>query len=342
MLSAAVIGRQRSAVFVLALLFVADAFTEVSFREVWKVAGRGGFSAPNILERGARDAVGIVVTESDIGVVCFDLKGQRLWEFPMSAPVTAAPAVVDLDGNGVEEVLAADSTGHLVALDAQGKNVWAATVPGAVNGASCPAVADLDGDGGPEILVGDNSGTLSCFDHKGKLLWQFCGEGTQMGPVLVADIYDAPGKEVIVTSHDRHIYALNAHGEWLWDIYRRDDLFPNSNPILADVEGDKIPELYIGGGLHHFYRINLATHAVEFEENVFMHINGAIVASDLDGDGADEVMFGTKGGALWCYAKERERVVADFEDGSSEIRWHYGKVGIRWVLNLQKATLYTA
>ena len=267
-----------------------------------EIAGKGGFSAANLLLDAAGKTVGIVVCEGATGVVCLDLKGNRLWEYGMAPWLKAAPAVADLDGDGDEDIVAADGKGNLAALSSTGELKWSAQLPAAVVDHSCPAIVDLDGDGAPEVLVGDIAGCVSCFDSSGKLRWRFMGDGTQMGPVLVADIYDAPGNEIIVTSHDQHIYALSARGEWLWDLYTPDDLFPNTPPILADVDGDNVPELYIAGGLHHFYRIDLEKHEIVLAENVYLHINGAIDATDLDGDGKDEVVFGNKNGGVWCYS----------------------------------------
>ena len=258
--------------WVLALApFVAQG--EPAMQITWQVQGDGGFSAPNLIRDASGEALALVCAEGQVGVTCLDLRGKRLWSYRLTPPITAAPSVADVDGNGSEDIVAADGAGDLVVLDGSGQLVWRAVLPGPVYSASCPAVADLDGDSRNEILVGDSTGHVSCLDAKGALRWRFQGDGTSMGPVLVADIYDLPGAEIIVTSHDGHIYALSASGEFLWDIYRDNDLFPNSNPILADVDGDKAPELYVGGGLHHFYRIDLATAAVVFEENVLQHVN---------------------------------------------------------------------
>ena len=289
------------------LLFIsavqAACWGDIGYTPLWQVSGRGGFSTPNQIKDPSSGAtLGFVLCEADIGVVCLDLAGNRVWEYPMEPPVAATPAVADLNGDGREEIVAADSKGNLVALTADGATLWRQSGAVArVEPDSCPAIADLDGDNKPEVLVGDTEGTLSCLTSEGALRWQFTGDGSQMGPVLVADLYDLPGSEIIVTSHDSHIYALSSEGEWLWDVFRGNDLFPNSTPVLADVDGDKIPEIYIGGGLHHFYRIDPRTGAVVFEQNVYLHINAAIAAGDLNGDGRDEVVFGNKGGEVWCY-----------------------------------------
>ncbi len=301
--------------FSISLLLIATlspfAWPTLEYEAVWKVTGQGGFSAANTIQY-TKETTGIVVCEGDVGIVLFDLKGQRVWEYPMDPPVLAAPAVADVNGDGQEDIVAADGKGHLAVLDVKGKLIWRAELPGGVLSYSCPAVTDLDGDGKNEVLVGDTSGTLSCFDRTGRLLWSFTGDGTQMGPVLVADIYDAPGREIIVTSHDKHIYALTAKGEWIWDLYCHNEVFPNSTPILADVNGDRKPELYIGGGLHHFYQIDLENHRIVLEENVHLHVNSAIAGTDLDGDGKDEIVFGNKGGGVWCFGHEGFRWTREF------------------------------
>jgi len=276
---------------------------ELRVEVLWTFPGRGGFSAPNaVYDARMGKATHLIVAERDQGVLAVSREGKRLWEFTLAAPVSAAPAVADLDGDGQEEIVAADSEGNLVALDAAGKARWRTRTPAGVRADSAPAVADLDGDRRPEIVVGDQAGTLSCFDHRGKLRWQFSGEGTQIGPVLIADLYDTAGRELIVPAHDRHVYALTARGEWLWDLYFPDDLFPNSTPVAADADGDGRVELYLGGGLHHFYVLDAAAAQVVRADNVHLHVNHALAAADLDGDGTAEVLFGNKGGAVWCYS----------------------------------------
>ncbi|NIA14469.1 MAG: PQQ-binding-like beta-propeller repeat protein [Nitrospiraceae bacterium] len=292
------------------------AWSDITIGTRIDLAGDGGFSAANYLVAPDGRPSAIVVCEGNVGVVCLDLQGERLWRYPMASPATASPAVADLDGNGRDNVVAADGTGQLAALDDAGKPLWTVQLPAGVEPHSCPAIVNLDGGPTPEILVGDLAGNLSCFSHDGTLLWRFTGDGTRMGPVLAADIYDTPGLEVIVTSHDGHIYALTAQGQWLWDLYTPDDLFPNTSPILADVDGNAVPELYIAGGLHHFYRIDLQTHAIVLAENVYLHINGAMAAADIDNDGLDEVIFGNKNGGVWCYGAGGFEWTQDFPSSS--------------------------
>jgi hypothetical protein len=53
--------------------------------------------------------------------------------------------------------------------------------------------------------------------------------------------------------------------------------------------------------MHHFYQIDLETATINLKENTLLHVNSAIAASDIDGDGKDEIIFGNKGGTARCF-----------------------------------------
>lgn len=110
----------------------------------------------------------------EIVVPCFDgvmhayrANGEEYWRYtfattPMPYTGASEPAIVDLNGDGVPEVVfttyssgrpgAPDVPAHLIVLDAAGHEVARVMLPG--RGAmSAPSVADLDGDGALEIVV---------------------------------------------------------------------------------------------------------------------------------------------------------------------------------------------
>ncbi len=289
-------------VFSFILFHCAAVCCQPHFEVAWRAQSEAGFSGPNELrDSQTGKTIGIVVCEVGHGLVCFSAQGQRLWDLPMTSPVTSGPAIGDVNKDGREEIAAADGGGLLYLIDDQGSVLWTARTHDTVQEESVPAMGDLDGDGLLEIVVGDRSGGVNCFDQGGKRLWTFVGQGDQMGLPLIRDLYDRPGCEIFITSHNGHIYALGADGSWLWQIFHEKECMPGSLPVLADVEGDGKPELYIGGGLHHFLRINPEVPSMVLDENVYLHINTSILATDLDVDGKDDVVFGVKGGKAFCY-----------------------------------------
>ena len=300
---------------IIGLVLAATAMAQPTCEIVWKAEAKGGLSAPNaLIDPTTGQTLGFIVAERDTGVVRFDLQGNRVWEYPMEPPVGPSPAVADLNGDGRENIVGVDSKGNVVALDADGQVLWKGRAPAGVEGESCPAIADLDEDGSLEVLTCDTSGTISCFASDGRPRWRFSADGTEMGPVLVADIYDTPGREVIAASHDQHIYALTAQGEWLWDMFCIDGMFPASAPILADTNGDQVPELYLGTCWNHLFGIDLQKREIFFAQDTSMHVSMAVQGADLDNDGRDEIVFGSKAAMLYCY-------------GDGGIRWTHDLPG---------------
>jgi hypothetical protein len=168
------------------------------------------------------------------------------------------PAIADLDGDGVPEILAALRSGHVVALRPSGAIVWEGNAEvfdpvGAFGphpteeqwarsrytSSSAIAVHDLEGDGSPEILVG-----LSVLDDRGHLRFQDPTQGAEFPPVLAGGISvrptaaDLDGDGVLEVLFGHITYS--AWGEELWRL-----------PILpgyahpADFDANGVPEVLV-------------------------------------------------------------------------------------------------
>jgi len=113
-----------------------------------------------------------------------------LWAWTNAATLPAAlnvimtPAVVDLEGNGVPDVVLGSTesvgsgyveAGCLRALHGgTGLELWTVTNAAyRVNAVASVAAGDLDHDGRPEIVAGDESGSrLLVFEHDGAFKWR--------------------------------------------------------------------------------------------------------------------------------------------------------------------------
>jgi M6 family metalloprotease-like protein len=106
-----------------------------------------------------------VFTEDTVAVMNGDILAA--WKLP--APVTAPPALGDLDGDGEVEIVAVTDAGGLFAWNVDGSPAlgWPRTVKAPVRDLK---LADLDGDGRLDVLVLDHNGRFIGFDGRGKLL----------------------------------------------------------------------------------------------------------------------------------------------------------------------------
>jgi hypothetical protein len=161
----------------------------------------------------------------------------RLIDTPISAIQT--PALADIDGDGVVEIVAAelddtvdsvsDVPGRLVAFHADGSTVmtgdWNLDASGLSLGGI--AIADLDGDGDGEIMIDG-----AVFDHLGNRLWADSDSGG--GVAMAADLDGDGDLEVIAGPrahhHDGSLYFDAIPGE-------------HGLSAVADIDADGLPEV---------------------------------------------------------------------------------------------------
>ncbi|NPV48454.1 MAG: PQQ-binding-like beta-propeller repeat protein [Armatimonadetes bacterium] len=211
--------------------------------------------------------------------------GEVLSEADLGRPAGHAttPIVVDVDGDGVNEIVTQTAAGEITALKPRlgttepPQVLWSRpgvamnTAPGYTpNGALSPQAADLDGDGRPEIVFAaeDTQGRASvvCVAGDGSLRWQTPIPGCPWGGLQAGvNLWTfgrfagrQRGLDVYVDIHRRakgssEGWVLRGDtGEVLW---QRESLaspettmpFGNCLPPVADVDGDGTDELFMAG-----------------------------------------------------------------------------------------------
>jgi hypothetical protein len=167
--------------------------------------------------------------------------GKLEYTFDLSGDTDTSvnPALGDIDGDGIPEVLANDTEGHLVAFDNHGKVKWKSATVGAyynVTASYCHAIAiyDLDGDGNPEIIVG-----FEVYDNKGKLKFGYdesSFNGQYWCPANIAADLDGDGKLEVIFGNA----AFHSDGTKYWSIPG-----PPGQPQVANFDSNTDPELFI-------------------------------------------------------------------------------------------------
>jgi hypothetical protein len=166
-------------------------------------------------------------------------------------PFTAygSPILLDVDGDGREEILVAGCFGGFGVLRDDYSILWWKRTPFTDMMLRLPGVADVYGDGRICIGICRADGTFTCLEGaSGKELWQLPLHSTT-ADIASCDI-DGDGKEEFIAgTTDGRLLAIgvNSRGEGCirWTVNLG---FALGNPVLGDADGDGFAEILVVSG----------------------------------------------------------------------------------------------
>jgi len=181
-----------------------------------------------------------------------------LWESRVGYGVEATPAVGDLDGDGVPEIVfSLIDSGGIQVLRNDGSTFW--SNEDHTYFYTSPTLVDVDGDGLPDVVNGDSiAHTIVAYRGiDGTELWQTVLPDTDwsQAALVTADI-DGDGELEILAGSDVGLYSLDAKTgqiEWLFPAH-----WLRSEPRVSDIDRDGKAEILVGAGDGKLYVIGQA------------------------------------------------------------------------------------
>ncbi len=171
-----------------------------------------------------------------------------LWSYtPPVGSVDASPAVADINGDGVMEIVAGTAAGIALAIDADGKELWQRGLPGHL----CfpTTVADVLGDARPEVLMMNDLGQVFCLQaNTGAEIWNAMLPGTAKWgktALAAADVDGDGAREIMVGLEDGTVVCLRGTGEQMWSA--RTSCREVLCPAVADLDADGMPDILVSG-----------------------------------------------------------------------------------------------
>lgn len=238
--------------------------------------------------------VGTMTTRDRKGrVIVLDAATRKeKWSASVPGHVQSEPALVDLDGDKVLDVIVTNWLGDkkVRALSGKdGKEMWAHPMAGDIY----HGVSIVRHDGKVHVVANSTKGDVFLLNAKGEEIWKKDLGGYLFAPTTVADL-DGDGRPEILVCSGR-VHALDLDGKELW---RGPDCGSIPRGVaVADLNGDGLPDVLFGGS-DKVFRVLEGTKGGELfrfdakvKGKVFESVDSAPLIADFDGDGTLDVFF---------------------------------------------------
>jgi outer membrane protein assembly factor BamB len=243
-----------------------------------------------------------VSTWDDKSIILIDGQtGKFLWQHPTEQPNMGGLVAADLDRDGLPDVVATSSDGHVYALRGKdGKPLWK-TASNQYPSVSQPTVADLDGDGKLQVLVTTEQGQLFALNGAdGSLIWS---------PDIVGNMKTA-GRATVASRNRRKLVLapMGSNGavafDWLsrTEIWRSPEGYPTiATPVVADLVHDGRQQVIVGTTTGEVFVLDLADGKPLWRLKLAQKgIEADPVVADLDNNGVDDILIASLDGRLYA------------------------------------------
>ena len=248
------------------------------------------------------DGVDEIIAAGRQEMIAVDGAGQERWRWRTKGRYMTTPAVLHAP-DGRTLVYAADNAGLFTCLDGAGKVVWQAQLKQGSEWCA-PVVAALEAGGAPVAVQCDGSGAVWAFNAlDGAVLWQSQVKGAPVTPA-VADLNGDGRNEIVVSTVEGTLAALNADGSPLWtqETTARTPAFAACAPVVFQA-ADKKARIVAA---HFDDRVACLDGAgtLLWTQPARGGVDSSISAGDFDGDGKPEIFFATQIGVIYRYAED--------------------------------------
>jgi len=134
------------------------------------------------------------------------------WPFSDSDKILGAPAIFDINQDGIKEIIFSDYSGKVFISNPNGEVLFSFDTDNQIW--SSPTIADLNNDGTYEIIISSKDQYLYVLNHNAELLMSYHSNQYLLGTPAIGNIDLDSDLEIIFGgySNQGHIFAINLDG----------------------------------------------------------------------------------------------------------------------------------
>jgi hypothetical protein len=200
-----------------------------------------------------------------------------------------SPALGDIDNDGGLEIVIAERSGTIKAIDSDLSSIWNYST-GVIE--NTPVLADIDGDGFLEIIVAPANGNVIALNHDGSLYRSFSPSTSVSKASPAAGDVDNDGDLEIVVAASNGVYIWHHNGS-LVSGWPQLTSISSSSPALGDLDGDGYLEIVVGAfsagdNLYAWYYNGTEKFRAQLDS---FNVASSPILADLDNDDRAEVII---------------------------------------------------
>lgn len=222
------------------------------------------------------------------------------WSVPTGAVVQASPALVDLNGDTILDVVIGNQSNYMVAYDGNdGSVLWSFKTGSWV--ICSAAVHDMGGsDSTPDIIFGGIDFNVYCLDGAtGAEIWSTPTAAGFVSSPTLANISGDFHPDVILGGGDGVVYAFDGmDGSPIWTFPTGLGIF--ASPASADINGDLVDDIIIASRDGNVYAINGITGLEIWHFTIGGWINSSPALADLNGDLVPDTIIAGMDGNIYA------------------------------------------
>lgn len=204
------------------------------------------YSSPTLADLDGDGTMEVIIGTSVGFLYVLNADGQPRPGWPIQmGEIQGQVAVADVNDDGFAEIVACDTRGNVVVMDAKGKEVWEMHLKSLI--AQGAMVGDVDGDGYSEVVVGTSSGHVHALNGRtGKAIrgFPYRTYGRIMSPILITRLNPRKKQQhLVLVSFDGLMYIIDGKSACATTVDIGETSY--SMPLLDDLDNDGKMDLVI-------------------------------------------------------------------------------------------------